>query len=447
MGLTRSTLGRWSVLSGLAKSERLVSHNFIVGAGTIAAGAFGIAFQSIASHQLQPADYGAVFAVLTLVTVIGVPAAAFTLLMARETSRGRALGHQALSAAMLRNGNRTLLAAGSVIGSGLVLSSPLLSGTFDVPIELLIVAAFGIPFGLALPLLLGEFQGEERFVSYALLASGQAGLKLAGAVVFGRLFGPVGIVAGISTATVVVYILAYAALRRKLSIRSNLEWLGPAATYASIALPSSIALGVLVSSDILLVKHYFHSSSAGQYAAVAAIGRAVFWGASGVALVLFPKVSYQRAQGRSGVQLLAASLTLVGLGGALSVGLLSVTAAGLLTIFAGPPYAQAAGYLPWYTIGMMLLGGVAVLVAMEQARGKRMFLAVLLPLAALEPILLIAFHQTLIAVVQVVDLVMGLVLLGLVATYWAQERMELARRTDSSKPIDPIGLPQLQANQ
>src|SRR5437660_7152618 len=67
--------------------ERLLSHNLIVGGGTIVAGVMGVAFQSAASHQLRPADYGAVFVVVTLVTFIGMPASAFTLLMAREASR------------------------------------------------------------------------------------------------------------------------------------------------------------------------------------------------------------------------------------------------------------------------------------------------------------------------------------------------------------------------
>src|SRR6202011_4178017 len=66
------------------KSERVLSHNVIVGAGTILAGLLGVAFQSLVSHQLRPADYGGVFAVITLITFIGLPASALTLLMARE---------------------------------------------------------------------------------------------------------------------------------------------------------------------------------------------------------------------------------------------------------------------------------------------------------------------------------------------------------------------------
>src|ERR1700674_3316235 len=77
----------WSGLFALLRAERVVSHNLIVGGGTIVAGALGVAFQSLVSHQLRPADYGGVFAALTLITLIGLPASAFTLLMAPRTHR------------------------------------------------------------------------------------------------------------------------------------------------------------------------------------------------------------------------------------------------------------------------------------------------------------------------------------------------------------------------
>src|ERR1700704_1762161 len=188
----------WRRFHALLRGERVITHNLIVGAGTIAAGGPGVAFHPLVSHQLRPADYGAVFAVVTIVTFIGLPASAFTLLMARETSRDRAEGAHLRSTALLHFGNRTLLLIGVALAAVFALVSPLVSWFFDVPLPLLLAAAAGMPFSLALPLLLGEFQGEQRFVAFSLLVTGQAGMKLLGAVVLGLAYGPVGIVAGIS---------------------------------------------------------------------------------------------------------------------------------------------------------------------------------------------------------------------------------------------------------
>ena len=69
------------------------------------------------------------------------------------------------------------------------------------------------------------------------------------------------------------------------------------------------------------------------------------------------------------------------------------------------------------------------------------FLAILLPLAALEPLLIAAFHQTLIQVVQVVDISMALPAVGLAAWYLIQER---AGRLSAA--LTPATTPHLQVS-
>lgn len=406
----------------LLKDERVVVHNLIVATGTVSAGVLGVAFQALVSHRFQPADYGAVFAVVSLITLIALPAGAFTLLMARETSRDLASGQRVLSAALLRRGNRTLVLVGVALAAVLVLVSPVLSQFLDVQVALLLAAAIGIPFMLALPLLLGEFQGEQRFLTLSMLLVGQAALKLVAAIGLGSVWGAVGVIAGISVASAAIYFVALRLLQHRMAVKSRLPWLRPAASYLTVVVPSTLALGVLLSTDVLLVKHYFSSQTAGEYAAVAALGRAIFWGASGVAAVLFPKVVFRTTQGRSGSHLVAASLLLVASGGAAGLGILAFGSRWLLLAFAGRAYVGAAGYLPLYAIGMILLGIAAVLIATHQTRGKTGFLAILLPLTLLEPALLIAFHQSIIQVVELVDLSMALAVVGLGTLYVVEQR-------------------------
>lgn len=414
----------WHRLIAILRGERIVAHNLIVGGGTILAGLLGVAFQSVFSHRLQPADYGSVFAVVSLITFVGLPAGAFALVMARETSRDRASGHVEASATLLRNGSRTLVLAGLGLAVVVAAVSPQLAQFLAVPVNLLIAAAAAIPFALALPLLLGEFQGEQRFVALSILSVGLAGLKLVGAVGLGAIWGPVGIIAGISLASATGYAAALLLLSSKLSIKPKLPWFRSAMSYLIVVLPSTLAIAVLLSADILLVKHYFPARVAGEYSAVAALGRAIFWGASAIATVLFPKVVYRGAQGKGGGLLVGISLLLVTIGGLVGLGLLAVGSRWLLIAFSGNAYAGVARYLPWYGLGMILLGCAVVLIATHQSRGKPGFLAVLLPLTLLEPVLLAAFHQNLTQVVAVVDISMALVAAGLGALYLIRQRIE-----------------------
>jgi hypothetical protein len=112
-------------------------------------------------------------------------------------------------------------------------------------------------------------------------------------------------------------------------------------------------------------------------------------------------------------------------GGLAGLGFLSFGSTWLLIAFAGNAYAEAAGYLPWYAIGMTLLGGVAVLIATYQSRGRPGFLAVLLPLTLIEPALLLVFHGSLTQVVQVMDISIAAILIALGAHYGWQERARI----------------------
>ena len=435
---------RWQDWRALIGGERVLTHNVIVGSGTIAAGGLGVAFQSLVSHRLPPTDYGAVFAMVTLITLLALPAGAFTLLQARETSRGRASGDQTASAALLWRGNRALLLAGLALAGIVVLLSPVLAQFLGVPIGHLVAAAAGIPFSLAMPLLLGEFQGEQRFLAFAALSTGQAALKLAAAIGLGVVWGALGIIAGISLATAVIYLVAAGMLHRKLSTRLKLSWWRPAAGYLAVVLPSTLALAALLSTDVLLVKHFFPTRMAGEYAAVAALGRAIFWGATGVAAVLFPKMVFRGASGQSGSRLVGISLVLVGLAGLAGLVVLLLASHWLLTIFAGAAYGEGAAYLPAYAVGMIMLGGAAVLIATHQTRGTPGFLAVLIPLTLLEPALLSVFHQNLWQVVIVVDISMFLVASGLGVLFLIQQRAHLATpQTDVAIDAGPSPLAQV----
>lgn len=403
-----------------SRGERIVVHNVLVSAGTMSAGVLGFAFQVVITHRVLPSEYGAIFVVMTLLTLVGLPASALTLMMAREASRDRAKGQHASSAAMLHDGNRILLLGGVVIAAVALVASPLLSGFFAVPIDLLVAGSVGLPFVFALPLLVGDLQGEQRFLALSSLVFGQAAFKLVAAVILGIAFGAVGIVLGVSFGSAVSYAVAHLLLRRKLSIRARWPWQRPAIGYLGILLPSTLALAVLLSSDVLLVKHFFAPGPAGEYAAVVALSRALYYAAAGVAVVLFPKVIFRESQGGSGSPLVWLSVGLVIAGGIVGLVVLTIASSFFLSAFAGRAYIGGAAYLPWYAIGMTLLGAAAVLIATHQTVGRRDFLAILIPLAASEPIAILFLHRSLTQVVQVVDIFMLVLVVALGVLYLGQ---------------------------
>jgi hypothetical protein len=81
---------------------------------------------------------------------------------------------------------------------------------------------------------------------------------------------------------------------------------------------------------------------------------------------------------------------------------------------------------------MTMLGGIAVLVATLQSRGRPGFLAVLLPLTLLEPVMLITVHHSLVQVVQVLDVSMAVILVGLGAFYVLVDRVRTSASVEAT---------------
>jgi O-antigen/teichoic acid export membrane protein len=407
--------------------DRLLLHNALVGGSSLLAGLLGFAFQSLVSHRFQPADYASVFGAMTLLTLITLPAAALTLLMARQTSRDLATGHAVASRALLREGNRALLALGVVLGLTLAVVSPWVGSFLNAGPGFVVAVAASLPVGFALPLLLGELQGEQRFLPFSLLTGGQAALKLIAAIVLGTVLGPIGVVAGLAAASTVIYLFTWSLLRTKMRSRVAAPWLRPALRYLVLVVPSTLALSVLLSTDVLLANHFFSKSTAGEYGAVAALGRAIFWGASAVATVLFPKVIFREVSGGSGARLVGLSLGLVVLASIGGLLLLVVSSGFVLSAFAGSAYLGGAKYLAGYGVAMALFGCAAVLIATHQSRARGTFLAVLIPIAAAEPLAIIAFHRDPIQLVEVLIVTMATLVVGLGALLIRDSQAALQR--------------------
>ena len=401
-------------------AERLIAHNLVVGVSTVASGALGFFMQAILSHQLMRADYGTTFTLLSLLIVIWLPSNAVMLVIA-QTASGDPEGER--SAAIMWRWHRQLLIAGFIIAVASIVGANWLGRFFHVPSAAIVPAALSLPFGLVLPILLGQLQGEQRFTRLASLLVGQAALRTLLATVFAVRFGALGVLVGIAAANIFIYLAALAMVRRPAPGRRPLPAESKAALRSlALILPGSLALALLFGADILLVKHYFSASTAGLYAAMAALGRAIFWGATGVALVLFPKVAAQASRGHHARQLVMGSMGLCLLGGILGLSVLSLGSRLLLTAFAGAAYAEAAVYLPWYALAMTLLGAASVLVANAQAQSRSDVLGVLLPVTLLEPLLIAGFHQSLGQIVAIVLGSMALLVAGLAAVSLRAER-------------------------
>lgn len=420
---------------GGARQERrqFIVHNVVAAGGTWVAGVFGLVLQAMVSHRFSPAGYGQTFAVFTFFTVLTQPAAGFSRMVAWSTSRELATkgADDTESASLLRSTNRRLLLAGVVIAAAFTAGAPLLGGFLRVPSIYVIIGALGVPFLLSTSPLQASLQGKQQWFAWSGLSIAIAASRVAFVAVGVLLFGIVGVLAGLTVAAFVVYLVAVAMVWDHLrSGRARVSW-RPQRNFLIVAVGSTVMIATLMGSDVLLVEHLFSARQGGQFSSVTVTSRALFFAMGSVTSVLFPKVAARHANARRTTAVVAASVAL-GLGGGLAGLLLfSLGSHVILHSFSGSAYVGGSSYIGWYALGMPLLATVVMVSNSLQSLADLRLLWVLGAGTVIKPLLIVFFHQSLLMVSVVSDVSIVAVLLSLVATYLVTER-GLARRAGAA---------------
>jgi O-antigen/teichoic acid export membrane protein len=172
-----------------------------------------------------------------------------------------------------------------------------------------------------------------------------------------------------------------------------------------------ISLILINNSDVLLVKRFFDSATAGQYAALALIGRIVFFGTWSVVITMFPLVA-QKAQRREPHRhLLWISLGMVAGVSVVIVTATAVAPALIIQLLFGAAYLPVASLLWLYALATALFALANVLINYHLALGNRGGAFLALAAGLCQVALLLLFHTTLAQVVLIQVGLMGALLL------------------------------------
>ena len=273
----------------------------LIAAASLVATGFNYVFLLAAARLLGSEDYGALAALLGLLTVVLLPTGALQLAVSREVSRRLAVGDTAGADAFARSLLRLgLMVTGPLVALALVLVVPLRELLNIDSTGAVALAMSGLVIALAFPIAMGVLQGHQRFravaamylfpfaVRLALLAVvAAAGFKLGGAV-FAAVAG------GVVSALVALGLLREP-LRR--GARAARPALTPFVHYLWPVVVGLVGLAVLTNVDLLVVKARFSAGEAGQYAAAAAFAKIAFFLPAKILAVLFPRTAARQARG------------------------------------------------------------------------------------------------------------------------------------------------------
>lgn len=404
-------------MTAVARSSRakaLGAAALLAGSVLVHAGNYG--FNLVAVRTLTPAQYADVALAVTLLLIAGFLTLGFQMATARTVAEQVADPSAAQSVASWLSGRALRL--GWLVGVLTVALSPLLRTTFQTDsVWPFIAIGVAMPWALLSGVRRGLAQGLQRFGTLALSFQVEMVARLV--VGAGLMYAGFGVIGGVFGLTVS---LAAAALALP---RASSRPVAPAAALRRRVLRSiwpafALLLGeaIVTHGDTLIVKQAFDPTTAGEFAAIALLGRATFFVTWPVSMLIFPMATRRIAAGEPTRPLLLAALVAVGVVGALATLGAAAAPGGVVSVLLGSQYAGVAHWLVPYTAATACFSVAATALSFGVAIGRdgAGFGATAVGVAVL--VALSAFHPTIGALLMAELILMGGYAVGSVAWAW-----------------------------
>jgi O-antigen/teichoic acid export membrane protein len=382
--VTESALPRTALLRG----GGLVLAAFIVWNGA------NYAFVLLAGRELGPSDYGLLAALLAAMQVVAVPASSLQFAAARLLAAPPA-GQVELAEGIYRRVWRRCAVATPIIALAACIAILIASvAAPEIPTgPLLLTAAATAPLGLFF-LALGRLLGEQRFGAYSLcfaLWGAPRPLVLLPLVALGLgVYAALG-ATGAAVAAALSTCIWLTRGARPMREPSTDQW--RAFTWKVVPVVAGLAaLGLLANLDVIVARIALSAHTAGQFAAVATLAKAIFLVPQAVSSVLLPRVAARSAAAEDTGILIG-----LGVGVTLAVGGLASVVVGtfaepLLRITFGEDFTASAGLLAPYVGASTLIGALLVAIYHHIGRSADRFVWGAVGLAALMSLLFVGLH-------------------------------------------------------
>jgi len=293
----------------------LLTGSFLVSVGLTVGNIFNYLYHVSMGRMLTPAHYGVLTALISFMSIFGVFAATMTTVVAKFVSKYRVQDSSSDIAHLLRQLIRRigLLVLVVVVLSQFIVA-PIASFLHIEDGILINLTIVGILLAILVAINSGALQGLLKFKIMALFGASGSILRLVLALTLVYLgFGLRGAAVGFFLAYLIPYLLTFFPLGsyifRKES-RKQIQY-GPLIKYSLPSFVALVGLSMLLSMDIILVKHFFTDTDAGRYSALSVIGRVIFFATSSISMVMFPIIAGKFEQGKDHTKTFLVSLLLV----------------------------------------------------------------------------------------------------------------------------------------
>jgi O-antigen/teichoic acid export membrane protein len=386
------------------KDREFLTNSLILFSCTLFLNITGYVYHLFMGRLLGPEDYGILGSLQAIIYIMIIPMNTIQTSITNFTARFRARNENGKISFLLSDSLKKIAIYGGAFTLLFFLLSPLIASFLKLPsifpllsLGVFMFAAFLIAVGR------GALQGLQRFWALGANHIFEGIIKL-GAGVSLVLLG-MGINGAINGGFTLSYILPFlASMIVLLPVLKTPKTKFDSSHVYKYSLPVLLTMIVMTSIytiDMILVKHFFSSTESGYYAAIALIGKIIFFGSISIALVMFPRVAElkeKRKDFKKTIRKAVAVTSLFCTGVTLFYFLFPKL---VVSILFGEKYLSIIPLIGIFGVFMSLVSITYLLAYYNLSIGRKKFLYPLVFLVLVEAVILSLFHSSLSQVIYV----------------------------------------------
>lgn len=172
----------------------------------------------------------------------------------------------------------------------------------------------------------------------------------------------------------------------------------------------------IISSDVLLAKHFLSPLDAGIYASLSTLGKIIFFGTAPVSSVMFPIVSKRQSEGKNYASILFLSILMTGAISLTVLTLYFMVPELMVSILFGKDFLSAAKYLGLFGVFAAVFAVSSLIISYYLSKGKTMVSYIMALTAISQFIGIWLFHDSLSVIIKV-SIACAVGMLSVVITY------------------------------
>lgn len=349
---------------------------------------------------LGPADFSEVGLLVTLLLMLSFIALAFQLTAAKYAASYTADNDPEALAALIKWLRRMALITGIALAVLLTALSYAWQEFFKTRSPFIFpVFGLGMPLYLLMSINRGLLQGKGRYGKLALTYQAEMWARLLLSILLVWAGGGVtGITWSITLSLLCAYLASYTAAGISHTPVPDQK---AVLRFLLLILIYECSQILINNSDTVLVKHFFTPVEAGLYAALALIGRIVYFSTWTVVTLLFPTVIKLEKEGKPHLKYFAGGLLLVGGVAAVIIAAGYLFPQWMVNILFGPAYLAVAPFLWKYAMATALFACANVFVYYNLSLDRRLPVWIMIAGGMLQIILIWFFHKDFMQVINI----------------------------------------------